>query len=307
MKRLCKVFTVLAFLAVVATMVNAIIFRLANFRKASQKGFLYKWRHGDIRYIVEGSGAPLLLIHDLDIGASRAEWDAHVDNLAKHYRVYALDLVGFGHSEKPHTTYSSYLYVSLINAFIRDVIGAKVNIAATGRSADHAVMAYYLEPHLYQKMLLICPTGLCETHLFPNHKSFWLRNILNTPVIGTSIYNIMASRLALKYHLKKHSFHNKKAVTRSITNQFYYYAHLDGAASRHPIAHLLSNYLNVRIEHALPRLNLPVHILWGANPNSKKVKQINPKITHSVLASTKSYPHLEDPQVFHKQCLSFFA
>ena len=50
-----------------------------------------------IYYEVTGSGEPLILIHGLC--ASRRWWRKNVPILARHFRVYTLDLIGFGNSQ----------------------------------------------------------------------------------------------------------------------------------------------------------------------------------------------------------------
>ena len=51
-----------------------------------------------IHYEVAGSGPPLLLIHGLS--ASGRWWARNVDAFAAHFRVYTVDLVGFGASHR---------------------------------------------------------------------------------------------------------------------------------------------------------------------------------------------------------------
>ena len=53
-----------------------------------------------IAYQVAGSGEPLILIHGLS-GSSRW-WDRNVEILAQHFRVYVVDLIGFGASRAKH-------------------------------------------------------------------------------------------------------------------------------------------------------------------------------------------------------------
>jgi pimeloyl-ACP methyl ester carboxylesterase len=51
---------------------------------------------GAIAYEVAGSGSPLVLVHGLS--ASARWWSRNVPGLARHFRVYAIDLIGFGGS-----------------------------------------------------------------------------------------------------------------------------------------------------------------------------------------------------------------
>ncbi len=52
-----------------------------------------------IRYIVKGSGSPVLLIHGF--GQFLEVWCLNIGPLSQHYQVYAMDLPGHGLSEKP--------------------------------------------------------------------------------------------------------------------------------------------------------------------------------------------------------------
>jgi pimeloyl-ACP methyl ester carboxylesterase len=55
-----------------------------------------------IHYLLEGSGEPVVLIHGLDSSA-RLNWELPgvMDGVAKDHQVVALDLPGFGESDKP--------------------------------------------------------------------------------------------------------------------------------------------------------------------------------------------------------------
>ena len=90
----------------------------------------YEWRFGKIRYTKKGSGTPLLLLHDLTVGSSGYEFHKIADQLSKNYEVYTIDLLGYGLSDKPNMTYTSFLYVQLLTDFVKTVIGKKTDIIA---------------------------------------------------------------------------------------------------------------------------------------------------------------------------------
>src|SRR5579863_3555872 len=54
-----------------------------------------------IRYIVEGEGEPVLLIHGFAANL-QVQWGGVIKDLAKDYKVVALDNRGHGRSGKPH-------------------------------------------------------------------------------------------------------------------------------------------------------------------------------------------------------------
>lgn len=56
--------------------------------------------HGTMRYLDEGSGSPIVLVHGTPSWSF--EWRAQVTALARTHRVIAPDHLGFGLSDKPH-------------------------------------------------------------------------------------------------------------------------------------------------------------------------------------------------------------
>lgn len=65
-----------------------------------------------LHYEEYGHGAPVLLVHGL--GSSTRDWEYQIPELARHYRVIALDVRGHGRSDKPRERYS-------IRGFAEDV------------------------------------------------------------------------------------------------------------------------------------------------------------------------------------------
>lgn len=95
----------------------------------------WRWNGFLIRYVEEGrhsKGAmrgtpPLLLIHGF--GASCFHYEKSMRMLKERYHVFAIDLIGFGRSEKPPTLYSSAVWEAMIWDFVRDVIAQPVYVA----------------------------------------------------------------------------------------------------------------------------------------------------------------------------------
>src|SRR5512135_2472794 len=85
----------------------------------------YQWREGAIYYEVAGprDGPPLLLLHGINAAAGSCEMQAvFLPLAAAGFRVYLPDLLGYGRSERPHTTYTADTYVDLWSDFTRDVV-----------------------------------------------------------------------------------------------------------------------------------------------------------------------------------------
>ncbi|EGB04446.1 hypothetical protein AURANDRAFT_13498, partial [Aureococcus anophagefferens] len=94
---------------------------------------------------------PVLLVHGF--GASSYHWRANVNAIAEAgYRVYAVDLCGFGRSEKPVMDYDSDLWVEQCAALLRDVAGcgsgARAVVAGNSIGGFTALALGALHPEL---------------------------------------------------------------------------------------------------------------------------------------------------------------
>jgi pimeloyl-ACP methyl ester carboxylesterase len=66
---------------------------------AGKEDKFIKVKDHDIHYLKQGEGAPLILVHGF--ACSTYTWRKLIPLLADHHTVYALDLLGFGLSDKP--------------------------------------------------------------------------------------------------------------------------------------------------------------------------------------------------------------
>ncbi|MEU8899036.1 alpha/beta hydrolase [Nocardia sp. NPDC048505] len=73
--------------------------------------------HGrTVVYDHAGDGPPIVLLHNA--GASRRIWDGQFAELRRAHEVFALDLPGYGESQRPATGYRLVDYVRMLDAFL---------------------------------------------------------------------------------------------------------------------------------------------------------------------------------------------
>lgn len=83
----------------------------------------WNWRGHNINYATAGCGRPVVLVHGF--GASLGHYRKTIPALAAEgYKVYALDLLGFGASDKPLLPYSIELWAELVAEFTAEFTAA---------------------------------------------------------------------------------------------------------------------------------------------------------------------------------------
>ncbi|KAF9609610.1 hypothetical protein IFM89_017705 [Coptis chinensis] len=80
----------------------------------------WTWKGHKIHYVEQGEGLPIVLIHGF--GASAFHWRYNIPELAKKYKVYALDLLGFGWSDKALVEYDAMVWRDQVVDFLKEVV-----------------------------------------------------------------------------------------------------------------------------------------------------------------------------------------
>jgi len=73
-----------------------------------------------IHYLCGGSGPPVILVHGLGSSAA-VEFYYNLESLAGEHQVFAVDLPGFGRSDKPALEYTIELFVRVLRDFMRSL------------------------------------------------------------------------------------------------------------------------------------------------------------------------------------------
>lgn len=285
--------------------INRLVFATAvlkNLLKSSADNY-YNWRFGKVYYKKKGHGSPVLLIHDLTVYSSAYEWNKVVNELAETHTVYAIDLLGCGRSEKPRITYTNYLYVQLIADFIKNIIGEKADVIASGYSGSFTVLASYTNPEFINKIILINPPSLANLNKVPSKRSKLYKFILEFPIFGTLIYNIKTCQSNIQLLFTEKYLYNPFSVTPEMVDTYYEAAHKSLSNSKFLLSSLVAGYTNNNITHALKEINQSVTILYcEGETDSEKIAEsyttCNPAIESCMLKHAKHLPQLETPGKF---------
>ncbi|MCE9657295.1 MAG: alpha/beta fold hydrolase [Burkholderiales bacterium] len=118
-------------------------------------------------YLEAGSGAPLVLIHGGGAGAdSVGNWKGSMPLLARHFRVIALDMVGFGDTAKPDPAgfdYSQGARVEHLRAFLAALEISRASFIGNSMGGATALGLAADSPARVERLVLMGSAGLNTT------------------------------------------------------------------------------------------------------------------------------------------------
>jgi pimeloyl-ACP methyl ester carboxylesterase len=155
-----------------------------------------------VRYWQLGqSGPPVVLVHG--IGASVEYWVRNITALAAHYRVYALDIVGFGRSDKP----KGYNYeVTNVARFMADFLDAmgldSVHWVANSMGGLVVLVTTAQYPERTRSLTLVDAAGF-------GGRVTWVFRLMSLPIVGEIMSRL--GRRGFEYVIR-HLFTDPEAV-----------------------------------------------------------------------------------------------
>lgn len=274
------------------------------------ENYYYKWRFGRIKYDKKGKGTPILFVHDLTSGSSGYEFHRLINNLTDQHEIYTLDLLGYGLSDKPSLTYTNNLYEQLISDFIKNVIGKKTSVIATGYSIPFIITACHHNQELFDKMIFINPQSLYSQNQIPSKQTKFLKIIFETPVIGTFIYNILNTKHIFEKTFEEEYFYDKSNIKEKYILNYMEASQLSGYYAKYSFASFTGKFMNTNVIHSLKEINNSILMIGGAG--KKEIETIlenyvyyNQSIETAYLSETKHLPQLESPDKVLEQIRLF--
>jgi len=161
----------------------------------------------------EGAGLPpLLLVHSMNAAGSAAEMAPLFQHYRGHRAVYAIDLPGFGFSDRSERVYSPRLMTdALIAVFahLRSSLGAQaVDVVGLSLSGEFVARAQTEKPEWVRRVALISPTGFSRSkrRYGPPGTTLsvhWLHRLLTRPGWTQGIYNTLTRPGVIRYFLAR--------------------------------------------------------------------------------------------------------
>jgi pimeloyl-ACP methyl ester carboxylesterase len=216
---------------------------------------------GQLVYHESGQGDPLVFLHGVYVGASSYEWSKVYPQFAEAYQVLAVDLLGFGESERPDAALSAADHVHILAELLRAKCGGeRAAIVASGLSAGFATILAAQHPELIHRLILLMPTGETDSGSRRLAEHFWLFSAI--PVVNRVYYRrYLSRRIQIRTWLKSFGFADPEKISDEVIEVLTNSAQQFGA--ERAIFQWRTRRFNLELEKRLSEVSQPVTLVWG--------------------------------------------
>ncbi len=226
-------------------------------------------RAGSLSYYADrtAKGTPLVLIHSINAAGSSYEMRPIFEQYRGKRPVYALDLPGFGFSDRSRRAYSPQMYAHAINDFISSqVTGGKADVVALSLGSEFAARAALEQPELFRSLTLISPSGFVERSkargsqkASQSNRSNRLYRLFTFPLWSQAIYDFLATPRSIRYFLRQSFVGN---TDKGLLDYDFLTAHQPGA--KHAPFYFVSGKLFSPdiYDEVYSKLTLPVQVIY---------------------------------------------
>ncbi len=202
----------------------------------------------NLNYICEGEGRNVLILHG---------WGANIqtmlpihDHLKDRFKVYTLDLPGFGESDQPKDVWGSHDYADFIKKFIDKMNIKEVILIGHSHGGRVSIVLSSSFPDLVKQMVLIDSAGI-----IPKRKAKYYFKVYSFKALK-KIYSLMFFYVDKEKRLEK--FYKKFGSTD--------YKATDGI-----MRNIMVKVVNDNLESLLKEIKAQTLLVWGKNDEDTPV------------------------------------
>lgn len=272
---------------------------------------------GGVNCYVDGNGPPLVLFHSINAAPSAAE----VRPLFEHFRatrtVFAIDLPGFGLSDRPDRLYDPRLMTDALHALaerVRERCGdMPIDALAASLGCEFLARAAVEQPSRWGRLAVVSPTGLKGTKSRRGSPGStrampWMHTLFSDKPWSSTLYRLLTRPAVIRYFLQR------TWGSRAIDETLWAY---DVITARHPGArhapfHFLSGGLfSGDIHRIYETLSQPVWMSHGVRGDFKDFR--GKGLVHgsgswkTTVYQTGALPYFEVPGMFFQAFEAFLT
>jgi pimeloyl-ACP methyl ester carboxylesterase len=275
-------------------------------------------RAGRLALWSAGEGTPMLLVHSVNAAASAYEVRPVFERLRRTHRVHALELPGFGASERGERRYDVALFCAAVDDAL-DAIAAEagdgpVDALALSLSSEFVARVAAARPGRFRSLAMVTPTGL-------DRRSATLRGppgsdrevpgvhrLVAAPLWSQGLFDALVSRRSVRYFLGR--TWGSKSIDEGLFEYSWASAHQPGARFA-PLAFLSGRLFSRDVRDLYERLRLPVWVPHGTRGDFRDFSGADWTLSRPNWRlrpfPTGALPHFEQPDAFEADYRTFLA
>jgi pimeloyl-ACP methyl ester carboxylesterase len=255
-------------------------------------------------YIEKGEGEPVILIHGFLYNSYT--WNNNIDALADRFKVYALDLWGFGYSTREPLDYGYPLYADQLLKFMDALNIQKASLVGHSMGGGTCIFFSVQHRERVNKVILVDPAGM------PNPLPL-IGKIANLPKVGEFLLGLKGN-FYREMVLSTTFIYDKGFITDSYFENVTRFHKIKGTTE------VLLKILRKQFFHTLldeirrlGEIDVSILIIWGRH--DKAVPFERGQEMHKILRGSRleifeqmgHCPHDEQSQKFNQLALDFLA
>lgn len=259
-------------------------------------------------WAVGDEGTAVILLHP-GLGAVE-NWELNINALAQNHRIYAIDMLGFGHTGLPEAPYSLTKAAQHVNDFLEAQRIERASLVGNCGGGGVSLQFAIQYPEKLEKLVLAASWGL--------GKEIPLMMRLGAlPIIGELL---MRPSRKLAANMLKTSVYDPAVVTEEMVEDFYQRMSLPGAQKAYTsVFRAIENFRGPRAEilrfigDNLANITVPTLIIWGKQDRMRPVahayvaKEGIPNAELHIFDPCGHLPQIERPDEFNALVLEFLS
>ena len=245
---------------------------------------------------MSAEGRPLVLLHSINAAPSSMEMRPLFEQYRGSRPVYALDLPGFGMSQRSIEAFDAPLFAESIAEFCSTLAGDAPDVIAlslTGEFVARAVLEHGLS---IASLTLISPTGLGDRLPPGPDKQARVRSVLNFAGVGRGLFSLLRTRPSIRYFFSM----NFVGKVPSPLIDYAVATTRETDAHRGPLTFLTMGLFTPNASKVLfDKLDIPLLVLYDRDPNVsfERLEDLltKPNYTSKRIHPTLGMPHWEQP------------
>lgn len=255
-------------------------------------------------YIEKGQGDPLILIHGFNFDSHT--WVSNIDALAGRFKVYALDLWGFGFSTRQPLEYGYRLFAEQVRLFMDMLDIERASLIGHSMGGGTAIVFSLHNRHRVDKLVLVDAAGM-PIRLPIRSKLFQL------PLVAEFLLGLNTNAIRRK-NLSDYWIHNQELLTDSYFEKAVGFQKIEG--STETLLNILRRDFFGTLEEEIGQLgqtDVPILIVWGQNEALIPLQcgqEMHRLLRGSRLEIIENAGHLSNfdrPELFNKLALDFLT